>query len=49
MLEVQSMLYVLNDLEYITESKVDEIRLKSEETKNLTLAFIRYLRNNINT
>ena len=46
-LEVQSMLYVLSDLEYVTEDKIIEIRLKSEETKNLTLAFIRYLRSSI--
>lgn len=46
-MEVQSMLYVLSDLEYLTEDKINEIRLKSEETKNLTLAFIRYLRSTV--
>ncbi len=46
-MEVQSMLYVLSDLEYLTEDKINEIRRKSEETKNLTLAFIRYLRSTI--
>ncbi len=47
-LEVQSMLYVLSDLEYLNEEKITEIRSKSEETKNLTLAFIRYLKSTIN-
>ena len=46
-LEVKSMLYVLSDLEYMTQEKIDEIRLKAEETRNLTLAFIKYLRRSI--
>ena len=45
-LEVQSMLYVLEDLEYLTLDKLTTLRLKSEETKNLTLGFINYLRKN---
>ena len=46
-IEIQSMLYVLSDLEYMSQAKIDEIRLKSEEAKNLTLAFIKYLRTTI--
>ena len=46
-LEVQSMLYVLTDLEYFTIDKVQEIRLKADETKNLTLALIKYLRSTL--
>ncbi|MEO5599336.1 MAG: four helix bundle protein [Cyclobacteriaceae bacterium] len=46
-LEVQSMLYVLSDLEYLKEEKIIEIRRKSEETKNLTLACIKYLSNTL--
>jgi four helix bundle protein len=41
-LEVKSMLYVLSDMNYLTEQQIEEIRLKAEETRNLTLAFIRY-------
>jgi four helix bundle protein len=44
--EVQSMLYVLEDLEYLTIDKLTTLRLKSDETKNLTLGFINYLRKN---
>jgi len=42
-LEVKSMLYVLFDLNYLTEDKIQEIKLKADETRNLTLAFIKYL------
>jgi four helix bundle protein len=45
-LEVQSMLYVLEDLEYLMADKLTTLRLKSEETKNLTLGLIKYLRKN---
>lgn len=43
-LEVKSMLYLLLDLEYLTEEQIKEIRLKTDETRNLTLAFIKYQR-----
>lgn len=43
-LEVKSMLYVFSDLEYLTQEKIAEIKLKAEEARSLTLAFIRYLR-----
>lgn len=46
-LEVQSMLYVLTDLEYFTTDRIEDIRLKAEETKNLTLALIKYLRSTL--
>lgn len=41
-LEVRSMLYVLSDLQYLAIEQIDDIRLKADETRNLTLAFIRY-------
>jgi len=43
-LEVKSMMYLLLDLEYLTEQQITEIRQKTEETRNLTLAFIKYQR-----
>ena len=43
-LEVKSMLYVLSDLEYLSEQQIHELRLKTEETRNLTLALIKYIR-----
>ena len=39
-----SMTYVLSDLNYLTEQQIIEIRLKAGETRNRTLAFIKYLR-----
>ena len=46
--EVKSMLYVLSDLGYATEDQINEIRLKAEEARNLTLAFIKYQRSRLN-
>jgi four helix bundle protein len=43
-LEVQSMLYVLSDLDYLSIDKIDFLRVKTDETKNLILGLIRYLR-----
>lgn len=43
-LEVQSITYVLEDLQYISVDKIESIRTKADETKNLTLGLIRYLR-----
>ena len=45
--EVKSMLYVLSDLQYLTAEQIEEIRLKAEEARNLTLAFIKYNRNSL--
>lgn len=42
--EVLSMLYVLSDLEYLAHEQIREMRLKAEEARNLTLAFIKYQR-----
>jgi hypothetical protein len=39
--------YVLEDLSYLSTDKIQSLRLKSEETKNLTLGFISYLRKSI--
>ena len=43
--EVRSMLYVLIDLEYITENEFETLMNETNKTINLTLGFIRYLRN----
>jgi four helix bundle protein len=40
-LEVKSMLYVLSDLQYLAPELIDDIHLKADETRNLTLAFIK--------
>jgi four helix bundle protein len=45
--EVQSMLYVLTDLGYLKEEQLLEMKQKSEETKNLTLGFIKYIKTTI--
>jgi four helix bundle protein len=45
--EVKSMLYVLSDLQYLAAEQIREINLKAEETRNLTLAFIKYHRNSL--
>jgi four helix bundle protein len=42
--EVQSMLYVLEDLGYLALEKINLPRTKADNTKNLTLGFIKYLR-----
>lgn len=43
--ELQSMLYVLEDLACLALEKINLIRTKADNTKNLTLGFIKYLRN----
>lgn len=42
--EVLSMLYVLSDLNYLTEEKIMLLRQLAEDTRNPTLALIKYLR-----
>lgn len=42
--EIQSILYVLSDLDYLPQERIDAIRALTDETKNLTLALVRYLR-----
>lgn len=44
-LEVQSMLYALEDIEYLSPEKIQSIRQKADNARNLTLGFIRYLKN----
>lgn len=44
-LEVKSILYVLSDMQYLSESQIEEIRMKADETRNLTLAYIKYKNN----
>lgn len=41
--EVKSILYVLQDLEYLDSEKVKMLQNKADEVKALTLALIRYL------
>lgn len=43
-IEVKSITYALEDMEYISIEKITSIREKAEETKNTILAFIRYLK-----
>jgi len=45
--EVKSMLYVLDDLGYLTSSAIEPMRLKADETRNLTLAFIKSIRSRL--
>ena len=42
-LEVQSMLYTLCDVGYISEEEAQRLREKAEEAKNLTLGLVKYL------
>lgn len=44
-MEVKSITYVLMDLNYLQEDRINEISMKAEETKSITLGLIRYLRN----
>ena len=45
--EVKSITYALEDLGYLSIERIVEIRTKAEETKSITLAFIKYLRTKI--
>ena len=42
--EVQSMLYVLSDLSYLSDDKIELLRARNDEAKKLTLGLIKYLR-----
>jgi four helix bundle protein len=44
-IEVKSITYALEDMQYLSQDKIIQMREKAEETKNYTLAFIRYLKN----
>ncbi|HEY5691010.1 MAG TPA: four helix bundle protein [Cyclobacteriaceae bacterium] len=44
-IEVKSITYALEDLNYLSKETIIQIREKAEETKNSTLAFIKYLKN----
>ena len=43
-LEVKSILYVLMDMNYLMEEKINELHQLIDETRGLTLALIKYLR-----
>lgn len=45
--EVKSITYALEDLSYLPIEKIIAIRDKADETKNMTLALIKYLRTRI--
>ena len=47
-LEVKSILYVLSDMNYVMEQKCSELHQLADDMRNLTLAFIRYLRTRTN-
>jgi four helix bundle protein len=42
--EVKSMLYVLEDLSYLTQEQLKEIHQLTDESRKLTLGLIRYLK-----
>ena len=44
--EVKSLLYVAYDQKYINKSDLEEVYSKASDARNLTLALIKYLRNN---
>jgi four helix bundle protein len=46
-LEVESMLYVLSDLRYLTAIEIDRIRTHALDTRKLTLGLIRYVKNTL--
>jgi four helix bundle protein len=48
-MEVLSICYVLSDLDYLPNERIVAIREKAEETKNLTLAFIKSIRIKLET
>lgn len=43
-LEVKSILYVLSDMNYLTQDKIEGLHNLCDETRSLTLALIKYLR-----
>ncbi len=43
--EVKSMLYLINELEYITKEEFTKLKTQLELTQKLTLGYIRYLNN----
>ncbi len=47
-LEIKSILYVLLDMNYIIEDKFNELQRLSDDVRNLTLAFLKYLRSREN-
>ncbi len=42
--EVESMLYLFEDLEYLSMERINSLRAKAEDTKGLILGLIKYLR-----
>ena len=42
--EVKSMLYMMEDLDYLDDQKVADLKVKADNTRNLILGFIKYLR-----
>ncbi len=44
--EIQSMLYALEDVNYVPAASLKSIRLQADETRNLTMGLIHYLRKN---
>lgn len=43
--EVKSMLYLLEDLKYLSPEKAEALHLQVDHTRNKILGFIRYLKN----
>lgn len=46
-MEVKSITYAMEDVQYLPLEKIMEIRIKADDTKNLTLALIKYIRTKI--
>ena len=44
--ELKSMLYVLEDLEYLNAKEITDLRETVDKTRNLTLALIKYINQN---
>lgn len=45
-MEVKSMTYAMEDLNYLPVSRINEIRLKADEVRGLTRGLMKYLRAN---
>ena len=47
--EVKSLLYIINDLEYIDKQRIDTLQNQCEKTKALTLSLLKYVSSQLPT
>ncbi len=47
--EIKSMLYILEDLNYLNKSQITELHAQTDKTRNQILALIKYLDKHPNT